>query len=211
MKKQYQIILYLVRHGETVLNFQKIIQGHSDSELTQKGKEQAQNLSKLLINTQIDEFYSSDLKRAISTAEILINNQSKIINTDKNLRERSYGRFEGKHVSELKILDDLFDQIETKQKLTFKAFPDVESDNEVALRIINFINNLYLKSNKNKTVLAVTHAGAIRSLLLYLGWATHDSLPHNAISNNSYIKLSVKNKKIEIIESFEIATQKVNN
>ena len=104
----------------------------------------------------------------------------------------------------MKVLDDLFDAVDKNKRFTFKAFPDVESDSEVALRMIDFIKDSHLKE-KNKTKLAVTHAGSIRSLLLYLGWGTYDSLPYGVIKNTSYVKLLIRNEKIEVAETSGIS------
>ncbi|MFA6184984.1 MAG: histidine phosphatase family protein [Candidatus Shapirobacteria bacterium] len=198
--KKSQTILYLVRHGETLFNTQGIIQGHSDSELTNKGKKQAEDLGNLFKNIAIDEYYSSDLNRAVHTAEIIKRNQLEPTKIDKNLREKCYGRFERKIFTELKVLDDLLDTVDKDKRLSFKAFPDVESDSEVAIRMVSFIKDSHSKK-KNKTILAVTHGGSMRSLLLYLGWGTYDSLPPNVVKNTSYIKLLVRNEKIEVVES----------
>lgn len=207
--EKHQLVLFLVRHGETILNTQKIVQGHIDSKLTEKGKKQAQDLSDLFEGIQIDEIYASDLKRAVHTAKIINKKRSKKISIDKNLRERNYGRFEGKNISELKILDELFNSVDNNKKLTYKAFPDVESDNEVALRVVNFIRDLYSKSFDNKTVIAVTHASAIRSFLLYSNWGTYASLPPHAVKNTSYVKLIVESEDIKIVESWNISAEEI--
>ncbi|MFX0208119.1 MAG: histidine phosphatase family protein [Candidatus Hodarchaeota archaeon] len=92
--------LVIIRHGESVANAQRILQGHSDYSLSELGRQQAQALSKRLIKKQIsfDIVYSSDLARAVETTEILARElkipSNKIIYT-KLLREHALGTFEG--------------------------------------------------------------------------------------------------------------------
>ena len=61
-------VLYLVRHGETSLNRERIFQGHLDPELSELGREQAKRLALRLEGEEIGAFYSSDLVRAYQNA-----------------------------------------------------------------------------------------------------------------------------------------------
>ena len=63
--------IYFVRHGETVWNTKGIMQGRLDSELTEKGVLQAENLSEQFENIDFEAVYSSELGRAYKTANIL--------------------------------------------------------------------------------------------------------------------------------------------
>ena len=67
------MMLYIVRHGETIENKQMILQGHLPGNLTENGKNQIINTAKHLqeTNMQYDCIISSDLKRAIESAEII--------------------------------------------------------------------------------------------------------------------------------------------
>jgi len=90
--------VYFVRHGETVLNLMDKMQGWSDSPLTDKGIEDLKKTGQYLKNIKFDALYSSDLKRTMDTAEIIIN-ENKVSNlklqTSKNFREIFFGSFEG--------------------------------------------------------------------------------------------------------------------
>lgn len=97
--------LILVRHGETLENKLKIIQGHRDTVLSEKGMRQAQLLGAKLENELFTHVYCSDLNRAHHTCEIIMkqNKTSKVeINVDKRLRERSLGCLEGQPLSALR-------------------------------------------------------------------------------------------------------------
>jgi alpha-ribazole phosphatase len=63
--------LILVRHGESELNMENIFFGHLDPKLTEKGQGQAQKTKEILSNINYKEIYSSPLKRAVETAEII--------------------------------------------------------------------------------------------------------------------------------------------
>ena len=65
--------IYIVRHGQTEWNILGKTQGHGDSNLTAKGREQAELLAESMTKYPIDYIYSSDLGRAYQTAEIIGN------------------------------------------------------------------------------------------------------------------------------------------
>ena len=64
---------YIARHGQTNWNILGKTQGHGNSDLTPKGENQALELSKAIKEYPIDFIYSSDLGRAVQTAEIIGN------------------------------------------------------------------------------------------------------------------------------------------
>ena len=88
------MILYLVRHGETVTNKSGLIQGQRDVELSDKGIEDAKELKEIISSLDIDVVISSPLKRAIDTAKIITDNKYPI-NIDDRIIERDWGLIEG--------------------------------------------------------------------------------------------------------------------
>ena len=91
--------LYLVRHGQTKWNLDKIVQGHTDIPLNKNGELQAHVQSNNLKHIRFDAAYSSDLIRAIKTAEILLLERKIAIITTQKLRERYFGLYEGKQMN----------------------------------------------------------------------------------------------------------------
>ena len=93
------ITVYFVRHGETYFNRFARLQGWSDTPLTEKGKMNAQKVGKVLADLRIDYLFSSDLKRAIDTARILIAEHPTASMKEpvqkEFFREVFYGSFEG--------------------------------------------------------------------------------------------------------------------
>ena len=96
------IDLYLVRHGETSYNLNKLIQGQKDIPLSIEGEKGAFELGTALKEKGIsfDYYLSSPLKRAVETAQIIryqLNQTDKSIKTMDEFKERSFGVFEGTH------------------------------------------------------------------------------------------------------------------
>ena len=68
-KEVGKTVIYLIRHGESEGNLKRICLGNTDLGLTEKGREQAEKTAKALSPVDIDAIYSSDLIRAVQTAE----------------------------------------------------------------------------------------------------------------------------------------------
>lgn len=88
------VIVWLVRHGETVWNAQHKISGWIDVELTERGQQMARELRPRLECEQFDGVWSSDLKRAVDTAELAYRRPEK---QDQRLRELDFGPLEGEN------------------------------------------------------------------------------------------------------------------
>lgn len=84
-----------VRHGETAWNRDTRIQGHTDIDLNDHGRQQARRLALALRDEPLAAIYASDLSRARNTAQAVADRQGKAIVTHPGLRERGFGRFEG--------------------------------------------------------------------------------------------------------------------
>lgn len=87
--------LILVRHGETLWNREKRMQGQTDTVLSETGRQQAAALGRRLSTMAFAALYSSDLLRAWDTARAIAEQTGREIVTDSRLRERRFGIFEG--------------------------------------------------------------------------------------------------------------------
>ena len=87
--------LILVRHGETEWNAQRRYQGHSDVPLSALGRRQAARAAERLAALKIDAVYTSDLGRALETAEIIAEQRGLEVCAEPRLRELNFGVFEG--------------------------------------------------------------------------------------------------------------------
>lgn len=89
--------LILVRHGESAWNLAGRLQGQSDEDngLTQRGKAQAEAIAQRLKPETFATLYSSDLARAVQTAQIIAQHTGHEVVVDRRLRERHLGILQG--------------------------------------------------------------------------------------------------------------------
>ena len=135
-------LIYFV-HGTTYDNASKKCSGWKQVELNDLGKEQAANLGKVNANIKFDIIFTSDLIRAIDSANIAFPDVPKI--QDKRLRECNYGDLDGAD-KYLIVYEEHVDE----------PFPNGESLKNVEKRIKSFIDDV-LKEYKGKTIGIVAH------------------------------------------------------
>ncbi len=87
--------IFALRHGQTAWNADGRLQGHLDIPLDATGRWQAERLAQALAGEDLAAIYSSDLQRALATAQALAGTTGAAITTDRQLRERGFGWFEG--------------------------------------------------------------------------------------------------------------------
>lgn len=138
-------ISYFV-HGTTTDNEKDISSGWSDVELSELGINQAKELREQTKDKKFDAVFSSDLKRAVDSANLAFKNSAPIF-IDSRLRECNYGDYNGKPSQ----------VVEPLQEENIKnCFPGGESYLDVKLRIEDFLR--FLKKDYNgKTVAIVAH------------------------------------------------------
>ena len=155
---------YIVRHGQTNWNILGKTQGHGNSDLTKKGEEQAFELAKAIKEYPIDYIYSSDLGRAVQTAEIIGSQIGIDTYKTKSLREMGFGDWEGL----------LIDEIKKHHEKTYETWrntphlvniPNGETLDIIKDRVDKFINELNEKYD-NKHILLVSHSVTVRVMLL---------------------------------------------
>lgn len=91
----------LIRHGETAWNADTRIQGQLDIALNERGRWQAARMAQALADEGIEVIVSSDLQRARATAQALADVTGLPLQLDTGLRERRFGRFEGRTFQEI--------------------------------------------------------------------------------------------------------------
>jgi len=182
--------LYIVRHGESEANVNKITQGHTDSLLTARGEEQAKGLAQTFKDINFGAIYSSDLDRAKKTAEIIGLDRDIDVRTSPALREKFFGEFEGKkhkeYVAALKEEFEKFDNhLGAQERWEHKAHSSIESDKELLERFLAYVNEI-VSNHMGETVLIVAHRYAIRMFLLHLGVGKHENLKDGALKTGGY-------------------------
>lgn len=179
---------YLVRHGETEYNVKKIIQGHSDSPLTDKGIEEAKHVAKKLKGVKFDYVFSSDLLRAKRTAEIIALEHKLAVETNKLLRERTYGPLEGKSNFLFKEWDDSLKKLTKEERNSYRFADGAETNEEVVTRILTFLREIAIRY-PGKKIIVVSHGGIIRQFLIRIGFGTYEELIHGGVKNGAFVKL----------------------
>jgi broad specificity phosphatase PhoE len=196
--------IYVVRHGQSEHNFHDIVSGHGDAELTDEGVEQARATKLRLSGVYFDEVYSSDLQRAIRTAEIISGRPVPKDHQLFELRERNFGELEGKPNQHLRDIHDKFysqnGELTPTERWKHQPIPTMESDHQVAERFIAALTEI-AKANMNKSVLVAAHGGTLRTTLVGLKHGSYDDFPPGSIKNASYIELSYDGKTLKVDSS----------
>ena len=158
--------IYIVRHGETIWNAEGRIQGHTDVELTGRGKEQARATAGRLAGIHFDVAYSSDMSRTRDTAVIILGERETPLHSVPELREYNKGVFEGLTPEEYRQrYPDLF-QASLVNDPDF-APPGGETIRQCQARLSCFTGMLKDK-HLEEDVLIVGHGGSLRSGIVSL-------------------------------------------
>ena len=180
--------IYLVRHGETEWNKAGILMGQLDSPLTKSGIEQVAGTARDLEGVDFKAVFSSDLQRAVKTAEIIKLDRGIVVQTRKTLRERCYGRLEGSTIEEYrKKFKKYFEKLKAlteKERRDYKLDYDIESDGEIIERMAAQLRGIALE-HLGETVLVVSHGSCIMTFLTHLGRSFAD-WGVGGIANNGY-------------------------
>ncbi|NMS89307.1 histidine phosphatase family protein [Clostridioides difficile] len=155
---------YIVRHGQTDWNLLGKTQGHGNSDLTPQGIEQAKELSEDIGKYSIDYIFSSDLGRAMQTAQILGDKLNLEVQKTEALREMGFGVWEGLLIKEIqKDYSDIYSTWRNEPHLV--NIPEGETLKLIKDRVDSFIKELNEKYD-NKNIILVTHSITLRVMLL---------------------------------------------
>lgn len=181
--------IFIVRHGQDANNANHILGGRDDQSLTDLGREQAKAAAQKLKNKQIDIIYSSPLKRAYETAQII----AKILGIEKieisdDLMEREMGALTGKPLTEIKKHAA---KLLLTEKITYfleasgaEDFPTLFKRGEKVLFEIK-------QKNPDKNILIVAHSDIgkmIRAVHYKRNW--EDELRGDYFDNGDVLELS---------------------
>lgn len=173
--------LYYVRHGQTVLNLEYRVCGITESDLTEKGKEQAKETGLIIKNAladgrimRIDQVLCSPLKRTVETAKYICEAAGLSYKIDQRLIEQNFGKYEAqKRTPQFEQLKACFAQ----------DFGGGESTLKVCQRVYNFLDEI---KKDDKIYLIVAHGGLSRAFNSYF----------NNLSNEEYGKFLPENGSI---------------
>lgn len=147
--------LYLMRHGETMFNVQKRIQGWCDSPLTQQGIQQAKKVGAYFKRQHIvfDHAYASTSERCCDTLELVVDMPYE---RKKGLKEMFYGELEGE--------SERLNCETPKECETYYLQFHGESSNTVKDRMMETLSNI-MEQEDHHCVLAISHSGACFNFL----------------------------------------------
>lgn len=180
--------LYLMRHGQTLFNLRRKMQGHCDSPLTETGRKQAEIAGEYFENINIDHAYSSSSERCCDTLEIATNGSIDYTRL-KGLKEMNFGVFEGES-EDLKPVN---------QKLYENFFLDYggESISQVRERMVKTCTEIMEKEDHN-VVLAVSHG--LASFCFLTNWQDGEEERKKGIPNCCIFKYEYENKEFKLVD-----------
>ena len=159
--------VYFIRHGETDWNIVKRLQGATDIPLNENGIALAKATSEGMKDISFDVIFTSPLKRAYRTAELIRGERKVEIIVDDRIREICFGDYEGlvSKSEGYSIPDPDFKFFFTKTEC-YKTPPNGEPIASLLERTKEFLDELKVREElKDKTVLVSSHGAAVRALL----------------------------------------------
>ncbi|MFC3928113.1 histidine phosphatase family protein [Streptococcus caprae] len=194
--------LYLMRHGETLFNTQKRIQGWCDSPLTELGQDQARQARAYFEEAGLtfDALYCSTAERTADTLELVTGR------TDykrlKGLREWGFGRMEGQP----EYLHPTPQPGQIGHGDYYKIHHGGESQEELGQRIKGAVFDIAERTAEGETVLAVSHAGALMNFMFQLDLKAYPLLH---ISNCIIFHYEVEDGQFHLVELIDPITGQV--
>lgn len=158
---------YFIRHGETDWNKQGLWQGSVDTDLNDTGRDQAQKAILSLSDLGLTRIITSPLKRCAQTAEIMNEALRLPLKEHINLRERCFGKMNGKHRDEIGDIDS-YDPDEYQ----------IERKTSVIQRATSVIKASFIQYPHEK-ILFVSHGGVFRAV--HSHFCKEDKRANNAV------------------------------
>ena len=204
--------LVLLRHAETKANADNKYIGHSNSEYTEKGMKQIENILKFLSKESYDRIYSSPLPRALKLAEMISYQLNCELIIENSLKEMNFGIFEGKNYQEAmseykdewkKWTDDYINHripdgecyLDLHQRVT--TFIDSLGDTLVNNETTDSIHPTNIENSametKQRSFLLLTHGGIIQTIITYLLDLDIDDRWHFKIPPGGLVEIEYEN------------------
>ena len=161
--------IYLMRHGETEWNKIGKFQGQVDTPLAKEGILQAQKTSEGMKEIPFDCIFSSPLKRAYMTAQIIRGDREIPLIRDNRLKEMSFGIYEGRRLAGFNKPGRVRAMRFRNDPVRYRPPKHGETFEELIARTSGFIREEILPlEGKMDTILITAHGAAVRSIILAL-------------------------------------------
>lgn len=160
--------LFLIRHGQSTYNLENRFTGWKDVDLTELGRSQAIEAGNILNGIIFDSCYTSDLKRAHHTLELILNqmNHDPMIHRDEALNERDYGDLIGQNKAEAA---EKFgkEQVQIWRRSFDTPPPGGESLKMTAERTLPYYKDIIHPEVLNRKNIAISaHGNSIRAIVM---------------------------------------------
>lgn len=199
--------LYFVRHGETDWNVGKRLQGRTDIPLNQKGVDLAKATGRALRDVPFSRAFTSPLRRAFKTAELILEGREVPIIPDRRIIEIAFGEYEGLCTREegFEIPDPGF--------LNFFHNPSEyqppeggESFEELMARTREFIQDITAREEwEEERILITTHGAAVRGLLNAVDGTGVSDFWHGSVPKNCSVAIvESRQGKLRLIQENKV-------
>lgn len=192
--------LIILRHGESEWNKLNLFTGWEDVSLTDQGKIEAKLAAFAIQNLKVDvnHAYTSELKRASKTLEIVLNVLKKDIPiiSDQALNERNYGSLTGMNKDEAR------NKWGDEQVKLWRRSYDIAPENGESLKdtcnrtIPYFKENILPKLHDGENVIITAHGNSLRSIIMHVEDLSEEAIVNVEITTGIPIVYEYENKKI---------------
>ena len=194
--------IYLIRHGESLANLDLVSANFSmdnQNSLSKKGENQIQAIIPAFQNCNIVQIFSSPMKRAVESAEILqsgLVGKPKII-LDNRLKEIDYGIFtddrdnpEMQNIAKKQIAGD--------QEIRFGGGENIR---EILERFLGFLVDTY-KENQNDEIIVFSHSRLLSIVSKKIGELCQKKIRKPQMDNASIIEVELNNNEINLLKTY---------
>jgi broad specificity phosphatase PhoE len=191
-------LIVLARHGETDWNRENRFQGHADPPLNENGRAQARDLAERLAPEPLAAVYSSPLRRAFQTAEIVAGQRGQPVRSEDGLREVDLGSWSG--LTRLEVEARFPDGY--RRWLEYgHGWTDGESYDELGERVVETLASI-AGAHDGVAALVVTHGGPIRSAVARASGISFGEARRalTIVENCSVVRLSIQGNRFELVD-----------
>ena len=197
------MIIYFIRHGQTDWNLGRKLQGRTDIPLNENGRAVAELTREGFKDISFDMAFTSPLKRARETAEIILAGRNIPILDEERVIEVNFGSYEG---CDFDIPDEHIQNFFTAPE-KYKSTRGSESMESIFARMRSFLKDLSENAElEDKTILVSTHGAALSGLLTVIKGNPVDKYWAGGLHKNcGYSIVEVKDGKAVILEEAKVA------
>lgn len=195
--------LFLVRNAECEGNINNILGESKKFKITEHGKKTIEVLTEYFQNQMIYNIYSSESTMCLETVEKLAQNLGIEIKIEKDLREKSFGIYDGKKWDEINIEQPELKKYR-KKKIEILGIPNQESTKQVEDRMFKVMEKI-AEENLGQNVVVVSHGVAIETFLRAVVGIPYSEEKDKYFQKNAAINIVVYDDEFEVFEVKEVA------